>query len=165
MVIMGHRIASEGRPCPSLPMNLKSLSWIWIRYQLRRSGRALNIEKIPMELLILLVSRNGDLVFREEIVEKLWGKDVFVETDHSVNTAVRKIRQTLSDDPDNPRFVKTIKGKGYRFDANIKFKSEGAAVPALSAPNGVPVIVTNEQESLSSGQFLPTSYRGELVEP
>ena len=90
------------------------------RYELRRDGRVLRLEKIPMELLILLLSRNGDLVSREEIVENLWGKDVFVEIEHSVNTAVRKIRQALADDPENPRFVKTVKGKGYRFAAELR---------------------------------------------
>jgi TolB-like protein/DNA-binding winged helix-turn-helix (wHTH) protein/Tfp pilus assembly protein PilF len=89
------------------------------RYELSRNGRALKLEKIPMELLILLVSRNGDLVSRQEIVESLWGKDVFVDTEHSINTAVRKIRHALGDDPDNPRFVKTLVGKGYRFSATI----------------------------------------------
>ena len=71
------------------------------RYALRRSGRPLKLERIPMELLLLLVNRRGELVTREEIVEKLWGKDVFLDTDNSINTAIRKIRQTLRDDPDN----------------------------------------------------------------
>ena len=80
------------------------------RYQLRRNGHILKIEKIPMELLILLVSREGELVSREEIIESLWGRDVFVETEHGINTAVRKIRQTLGDDSDNSRFVQTVIG-------------------------------------------------------
>ena len=68
------------------------------RYELRRNGRVLKLEKIPMELLILLISRNGDLVTREEILEKLWGKDVFIEAEHGINTAV----QALADDPRKP---------------------------------------------------------------
>jgi DNA-binding response OmpR family regulator len=55
------------------------------RFELRRNGQALKLERIPMELLTLLVSRNGDLVSREEIVEKLWGKNVFIEAEHSVS--------------------------------------------------------------------------------
>jgi TolB-like protein/DNA-binding winged helix-turn-helix (wHTH) protein/Tfp pilus assembly protein PilF len=98
------------------------------RYELRRNGRVLKLEKLPMELLILLVSKDGELVTREEIVERLWGKDVFVETEHSVNTAVRKIRQALGDDPDNPRFVKTLVGKGYRFNATISSRPEQAVI-------------------------------------
>ena len=87
------------------------------RYSLRRSGRNLKLERIPMELLLFLVERRGLLVTREEIIEKLWGKDVFLDTDNSINTAIRKIRQALKDDPEQPRFVQTVAGKGYRFIA------------------------------------------------
>lgn len=86
-------------------------------YQLRRSGRALKLERIPMEVLCLLVQRSGQLVTREEIIEKLWGKDVFLDTDNAINTAIRKIRQVLLDHSEQPRFVQTITGKGYRFIA------------------------------------------------
>jgi DNA-binding winged helix-turn-helix (wHTH) protein/predicted Zn-dependent protease len=86
-------------------------------YELRRSGRPLKLERIPMELLLLLVERKGQLVTREEIISRLWGKDVFLDTDNSINAAVRKIRQVLKDDPEKPVFVQTITGKGYRFVA------------------------------------------------
>jgi TolB-like protein/DNA-binding winged helix-turn-helix (wHTH) protein/Tfp pilus assembly protein PilF len=88
-------------------------------YQLRRKGSVVKLERIPMELLILLASRNGQLVSREEIVEKLWGKDVFVDSAHGVNTAIRKIRNALQDDPEEPRFIETVVGKGYRFVAPL----------------------------------------------
>jgi TolB-like protein/DNA-binding winged helix-turn-helix (wHTH) protein len=88
-------------------------------YELRRSGRSLKLERIPMELLFLLVERRGELVTREEIIEKIWGKDVFLDTDSSINAAIRKIRQALKDDPENPIFVQTITGKGYRFVAPV----------------------------------------------
>src|SRR5215471_6857820 len=73
-----------------------------------------------MELLILLISRRGELVSREEIIAKLWGQDVFIETEHGINTAVRKIRQTLGDAPERSRFVETVVGKGYRFVAAVR---------------------------------------------
>jgi len=88
-------------------------------YQVRRSGRTLKLERIPMEVLLLLAERRGQLVTREEIIEKLWGKDVFLDTDNAINTAIRKIRQVLKDDPEQPRFVQTITGKGYRFIAPV----------------------------------------------
>jgi DNA-binding winged helix-turn-helix (wHTH) protein/predicted Zn-dependent protease len=72
-----------------------------------------------MEVLLLLAERRGQLVTREEIIEKLWGKDVFLDTDNAINTAIRKIRQVLKDDPEQPRFVQTITGKGYRFIAPV----------------------------------------------
>src|ERR1035437_4681836 len=88
-------------------------------YHLQRSGRTLKLERIPMEVLFLLVERRGQLVTREEIIEKLWGKNVFLDTDNAINTAIRKIRQVLKDDPEQPRFVQTITGRGYRFIAAV----------------------------------------------
>src|SRR5271166_4407207 len=107
------------------------------RYRLQKGERLLRLEKLPMELLILLVQRRGELVSREEIAEHLWGKDVFVDVDHSINTAVRKVRQVLRDDPEKPRFVETVVGKGYRFAAPVVCKngnSNSTAVAELSAP-------------------------------
>lgn len=97
------------------------------RYQLCRAGRNLKLEKIPMELLILLVAKNGHLVTRPEIVERLWSDQVFVDTEHGINTAIRKIRQVLRDDPERPRFVQTVTGKGYRFIAPVTEISEPSA--------------------------------------
>ncbi|MGH9516386.1 MAG: winged helix-turn-helix domain-containing protein [Terriglobales bacterium] len=89
------------------------------RYLLQRNERRLRLEKIPMELLLLLVQRGGQLVARQEIAEHLWGKDVFLDVDHSINVAIRKIRVVLRDDPEKPRFVETVVGKGYRFAAPV----------------------------------------------
>ena len=86
-------------------------------FELRCSGRSLKLARIPMEMLLLLVQRKGQLVTREEIIDQIWGKDVFLDTDSSINAAIRKIRQALKDDPENPLFVQTITGKGYRFVA------------------------------------------------
>jgi TolB-like protein/DNA-binding winged helix-turn-helix (wHTH) protein len=99
------------------------------RFELRRDGRPLKLERIPLELLLLLVEGQGAIVSRQEIIDRLWGKDVFVDTEHGINTAIRKIRQTLKDDPENPRFVQTVTGKGYRFIAEtngqVKETEEG----------------------------------------
>jgi len=81
------------------------------RYELRCGNRVLKLEKIPMELLTLLVEGHGQLVSRDEIVEKIWGKDVFLDTEHGINTAIRKIRHVLGDDPEQPRFVQTVTGR------------------------------------------------------
>jgi TolB-like protein/DNA-binding winged helix-turn-helix (wHTH) protein/Flp pilus assembly protein TadD len=99
-------------------------------YRLRRSGRVLKLERIPMEVLLLLVERRGEMVPREQIVERIWGKDVFLDTDNSINGAIRKIRQVLKDDPEQPRFIQTVTGKGYRFIAPvISSRVEPAALP------------------------------------
>ena len=89
-------------------------------YELRRSGKALRLSRIPMELLLLLVERRGELVTREQIVERVWGKDVFLDTDNSINAAIRKLRQVLDDDPELPQFVQTVTGMGYRFIASVR---------------------------------------------
>ena len=88
-------------------------------YELRRAGRTLKLERIPMELLLLLVEKRGQLVTRDQIIERVWGKDVFLDTDNSINAAIRKIRQVLKDNPEQPRFVQTITGRGYRFIAPV----------------------------------------------
>jgi DNA-binding winged helix-turn-helix (wHTH) protein len=94
------------------------------RYQLLRAGRRIKLQKLPMELLVLLLEKEGHLVTREEIVDRLWGKDVFLDTEHGINTAIRKIRNVLRDDPETPRFVQTVTGKGYRFVAPINLIAE-----------------------------------------
>ncbi len=96
-------------------------------YELRRAGRVLKLERIPTELLILLIERRGQLVTRDQIIERIWGKDVFLDTDNSINAAIRKIRQVLKDDPEQPRFVQTITGRGYRFIAAVVEAKDGAS--------------------------------------
>jgi DNA-binding winged helix-turn-helix (wHTH) protein len=113
-------------------------------YQVRRSGRTLKLERIPMEVLLLLAERRGQLVTREEIIEKLWGKDVFLDTDNAINTAIRKIRQVLNDDPEQPRFVQTITGKGYRFIAPI---TEPGAKEEAREREGDSARATNAEEA------------------
>jgi len=90
------------------------------RYELRRQGRRIKLEKKPMELLILLVSRREQLVSREEIVAKLWRSDLFVDTELNINNIVRKIRAALGDDFAKPRFLETVVGKGYRFIGPVR---------------------------------------------
>jgi TolB-like protein/DNA-binding winged helix-turn-helix (wHTH) protein/Tfp pilus assembly protein PilF len=85
------------------------------RYELRRGDAVLRLEKIPMELLIFLVEHRDRLVSREEIIERIWGKDVFLDTEQGINTAVRKIRLAIRDDPEQPGYLQTVVGKGYRF--------------------------------------------------
>lgn len=89
------------------------------RFELRRAGQILRLEKKPMELLILLAASEGHLVSRQEISDRLWGGEVFVDTEHGINTAIRKIRRVLADDPEQPHFVQTVTGKGYRFIASV----------------------------------------------
>ncbi len=93
-------------------------------YELRRAGQRVRLQRLPFELLYLLVECRGQLVTREQIIERLWGKSVFVDSENGINTAVNKIRRALNDDADEPRFLVTVPAKGYRF------------VAAVSLPNG-----------------------------
>lgn len=104
-------------------------------FELRRGGRPVRLERQPMDLLILLVRRRGQLVSRTEIVDLLWGKDVFVDVETGVHTAVRKIRQALRDSAEAPRFVETLQGRGYRFIADVEI---APAAPAASVGAGAP---------------------------
>ena len=97
-------------------------------YALRRAGQPVKLEKIPMEVLILLAQRAGALLSRSELQAALWGAHVFVDRDAAINTAIRKIRQALGDDAARPRFVETVVGKGYRFVASVESWSAASHV-------------------------------------
>lgn len=90
------------------------------RYELRRFGRRVKLEKKPMELLIFLVGRRDQMVSREEIVKKLWRSNLFIDTERNLNNIVRKIRTALGDDSTKPRFLETVVGKGYRFIGPVR---------------------------------------------
>lgn len=88
--------------------------------ELRKDGRLIKLQDQPIKLLSLLANRPGELVTREEIEKALWNEGEFVEFEHSINTAVRKIREVLGDDPERPRFIETLPRKGYRFIASVE---------------------------------------------
>ena len=108
-------------------------------YELRCAGLPLKLKPIPMELLLFLVERRGELVTREQIVERIWGKDVFLDTDNSINGAISRIRQLLRDDPEKPRYVQTVTGKGYRFIAPVVgLEAPAPKVNTAAAPTQSP---------------------------
>jgi TolB-like protein/Flp pilus assembly protein TadD len=104
-------------------------------YELRREGRTVKVERRPMELLILLLERRGELVTREEIADRLWGSGVFIDIDTSINTLVRKVRRALRDSAMRSRFVQTVQGKGYRFVADTQPVGHRAVVVVLPFEN------------------------------
>ena len=97
------------------------------RYELRRRGRRVKLEKKPMELLIFLSNRKEQLVSRHEIMTKLWSSDLFVDTEANINNVIRKIRTALGDSTAKPRFLETVVGKGYRFIGPIRVVGAGSA--------------------------------------
>ena len=96
----------------------------------------MKIEKQPLEILILLLERPGDLFTREEIKDRLWADDVFLDAEQGINNGIRKIRVALGDDSDKPRYIETVVGRGYRFKAQIEHLSKlgPEAVALLPAP-------------------------------
>jgi len=87
------------------------------RFQLARGGQPVRLEGLPLQLLMFLIEKKGQLVSREEISSALWGKDVFVDVEQGINTAIRKVRMALDDDSDQPQYLQTVVGRGYRFIA------------------------------------------------
>jgi cholera toxin transcriptional activator len=89
--------------------------------ELRKDGKSRpRLQGQPLEVLLHLLDRSGEVVTREELRQRLWPADTFVDYDHSLNTAVNKLREALSDSADNPRFIQTIPRRGYRFIASIE---------------------------------------------
>jgi DNA-binding winged helix-turn-helix (wHTH) protein/tetratricopeptide (TPR) repeat protein len=100
------------------------------RYELRRHGRRVKLEKKPMELLIFLAGRREQLVSRKEIITKLWRSDLFIDVEPAINNVIRKVRTALGDTSAKPRFLETVVGKGYRFIGPVR------VIDAHSASSG-----------------------------
>ena len=122
------------------------------RYEVRLSGRALKLERHPKDLLILLLQRPGELVTREAIARHVWGSHVHVDAEQGINTAVRKIRQALQEDPDRPLFLETVVGKGYRFVGSCsRTDRDVAAIATVDAASAGGVDAAGVRGSDASG--------------
>ena len=109
----------------------------WIKAgELRKNGLKIKLQEQPFQILSLLLERAGEVVTREELRQKLWPADTFVDFDHSLNAAVKKLRDALGDSADNPRFVETLARRGYRFIAPVnqplKDVEDKVTKPAIS---------------------------------
>jgi len=108
--------------------------------ELRKGGDRIRLQEQPFEILRLMLERPGDVVTREEMARRLWPDGTFVDFEHSLNAAVKRLRAALGDDADNPRFVETLPRRGYRFIASLRHNGAAsvdgsrAAAPALTAP-------------------------------
>ncbi len=95
------------------------------RFQLLRAGAPVRLEGLPLQLLMFLIDNHRKLVTREQIADALWGKDVFVDVEQGINTAIRKIRLALEDDSAQPQYLQTVVGRGYRFVGDITVEGSG----------------------------------------
>jgi DNA-binding winged helix-turn-helix (wHTH) protein len=106
--------------------------------ELRKNGAKLKLQEQPFQVLAVLLQRPGEVVTREELRQRLWPADTFVDFDHSLNTAINKLRDALSDSAANPRFIETLAKRGYRFIAPVQ-ALDAAPVCAVAPPLSVPM--------------------------
>src|SRR3981081_378991 len=88
--------------------------------ELRKHGIRIKLQDQPCQILAILLEHRGEMVTREELQRRLWPSDTFVDFDHSLNTAVMRLREVLSDSSENPRFIETLPRRGYRFVAPVE---------------------------------------------
>src|SRR5712692_6292385 len=94
--------------------------------ELRKQGRRIKLQGQPLDILTVLLERPGEVVTREELQKRLWPADTFVDFEHSLNAAVKRLREALDDSADTPRFIETLPRRGYRFIGTL---DGGSAVP------------------------------------
>ena len=114
--------------------------------ELRRDGRKVKVQEQPFQLLTVLLERPGDVVSRDELRTRLWPADTFVDFDHGLNAAIRRLRDALDDSAENPRFVETVARRGYRFIAPV-------SVPIITRANGNGAAAVPAQPVASSKPF------------
>ena len=96
--------------------------------ELRKGGIRIRLQDQPFEILMVMLDRPGDVVTRDELRERLWPAGTFVDFEHSLNAAVKRLRAALGDDADNPRFVETLHRRGYRFIAAVETEGSRCAI-------------------------------------
>jgi DNA-binding winged helix-turn-helix (wHTH) protein len=125
--------------------------------ELRKQGLKVRLQDQPFQILIMLLERPGELVTRQEIHQKLWPADTFVDFDHGLNNAINRLREALGDSAEMPRFIETLPRKGYRFIGLVTGDVQPAETeyPAVVA---TPVVdrVSTEQKLSARPRFLVT---------
>jgi DNA-binding winged helix-turn-helix (wHTH) protein len=102
--------------------------------ELRKNGRRIRLQEQPFQVLVALLENAGKVVTREDLRQKIWPVDTFVDFDHSLNTAVNKIRESLGDSASSPRFIETLARRGYRFIAPVDGERAPSPVAASAPP-------------------------------
>jgi TolB-like protein/DNA-binding winged helix-turn-helix (wHTH) protein/Tfp pilus assembly protein PilF len=128
--------------------------------KLTKRGHRIRLQEQPFQILTMLLDRRGELVTREELRKRIWRDDTFVDFDHSLNAAVMRLRDALSDSSDNPRFIETVPKRGYRFVASIEEVASSQATeiektPVTSAPVSEAPLQTAVHSSASANKPAP----------
>src|SRR4029077_8095742 len=118
--------------------------------QLRKHGVRLRLAGQPFDILVMLLERAGQVVTREEIQERLWSHETFVDFENSLNKAINKLRQALSDSPEKPTYIETLPRRGYRFLAEVRrVEEKHAATEKSGTPERSPLEEPAREESRS----------------
>src|SRR5437764_15402875 len=113
------------KPVPtSRTIHFENFEFEFRSSELREQGRKVKVQGQPVQILAMLLEQPGELVTRDEIKNELWPGDTFVDFEHSLNAAVKRLRQALHDSAENPRFVETLARRGYRFIAPVAWDVE-----------------------------------------
>ncbi len=120
--------------------------------ELRKNGVKVRLQEQPFQVLAVLLERAGEVVSREELRQKLWPSDTFVDFDHSVNTAINKVREVLGDSASVPRYVETLPRRGYRFIAPVQTEAAQTDTPAA---NTAPVSASSAKPAPSAPALHP----------
>jgi TolB-like protein/DNA-binding winged helix-turn-helix (wHTH) protein/Flp pilus assembly protein TadD len=133
--------------------------------ELRKNGAKVPLQSQPFQVCAILLKRSGELVTREELRQKVWPEDTFVDFDQAVNTAIKKIRIALGDEADNPRFIQTLPGRGYRFICPVLSGEGQTAEAEYPATAATPIVETGpiNQKSSARPRFLVTILVSSLV--
>jgi TolB-like protein/DNA-binding winged helix-turn-helix (wHTH) protein/Tfp pilus assembly protein PilF len=126
--------------------------------ELLKNGRRIRLQDQPLQVLAMLLEQPGEVVAREELRQRLWPNDTFVDFDHGLNNAINRLRETLCDSAENPRYIETLPRRGYRFVAQLEGQTVAAAPPALgesvasNKPTQEPVLAAAQSTTALTGQ-------------
>src|ERR1700726_3485237 len=138
-------------------------------FELRKHGLRLKLAEQPFQILAILLEQPGEVITRDELRERLWPGDTFVDFDHGLNNAVMRLREVLGDSPENPRFIETLPRRGYRFIAPMS-SSNGNEAHAGAGPITptrrwrMPLLVVALLAALVAGGLIWRGRQGHLTE-
>jgi cholera toxin transcriptional activator len=128
--------------------------------ELRKSGVRLRLQEQPFQVLALLLERAPEVVTRDELREKLWLADTFVDFDHSLNTAINKVREALGDSASSPRYVETLARRGYRFLGTVAQVEPAPTLPSAAQARSAAPASSDDPSALHPGLNVPLPPRG-----
>src|SRR6266568_3790854 len=133
---MPTEVARKGSSAPQRNVRFGAFEFDLQTGELRKHGLRIRLQGQPVDILAMLVEHPGEVVTREELQRRLWPADTYVDFEHSLNAAIKRLRAALGDSADSPRFVETLARRGYRFIAPLTQPADEA--PPAAAPNAKP---------------------------